>query len=78
MRQKSLPILAIVAALTLIGSVGLLAIRYQQQVWSPRECGGCVEFKKLTHEFEKNVIGDLNIAQGPAPHLRELLDAYAQ
>jgi hypothetical protein len=49
-----------------------------QQVYAPRDCAGCVEFKKLTHEFEKNVIGDPNISQGPAPHLRELLDAYAQ
>ncbi|HEY7109977.1 MAG TPA: hypothetical protein VH415_11135 [Nitrososphaeraceae archaeon] len=49
-----------------------------QVVSAPRTCGGCVEFKKLTHEFEKNVIGDPNIFQGPAPHLRELLDAYAQ
>jgi hypothetical protein len=36
------------------------------------------EFKKLTHEFEKAVVGDPNISQGPIPHLRELLDAYAQ
>jgi len=47
-----------------------------QQAYAPRDCPGCLEFKKLTHEFEKNVIGDPNISQGPAPHLRELLDAY--
>jgi hypothetical protein len=73
---KYISILAIMAALILIWSVGALSIQYQQQVWAPRECGGCVEFKKLTHEFEKNVIGDPGISQGPAPHLRELLDAY--
>ena len=45
----------------------------------PRTCAGCTEFKKLTHEFEKNVInamGDPN--EGPQPHLRELLQAYSQ
>jgi hypothetical protein len=37
------------------------------------------ESKKLTHEFEKNVInaiGDPN--EGPQLHLRELLQAYSQ
>jgi hypothetical protein len=41
----------------------------------PRECGQCTEFKKLTHEFEKNVInavGDPNISPQP----RELLVGY--
>jgi hypothetical protein len=50
-----------------------------QQVYAPRSCAGCVEFKKLTHELEKNVIdliGDPN--QGPQPHLRELLDTFDQ
>ena len=37
-----------------------------QQVSAPRDCGGCIAFKKLTHEFEKAVIdaatvGDPNI-----------------
>jgi hypothetical protein len=27
-----------------------------QQASAPRNCGGCTAFKKLTHEFEKNVI----------------------
>ena len=36
-----------------------------QQAYAPRGCGGCTAFKKLTHEFEKDVInaatnGDLN------------------
>lgn len=77
MKAKSIPILAILAAVTLTWAIGSLSIQYSQQVWAPRECPGCLEFKKLTHEFEKNVVGDPNIAQGPAPHLRELLDAYA-
>jgi hypothetical protein len=51
-----------------------------QQVFAPRNCGGCVDhgdfvlWKQLTHEFEKNVIN--TIKEGPQPHLRELLTAY--
>ena len=46
-----------------------------QQVYAPRDCAGCAKFKKLTHEFEKNVInaiGDPNISPQP----RELLVGY--
>ena len=60
----------------LLGSVAAIILR---QVSAPRGCSGCTEFKKPTHEFEKNVIksiGDPNI--GPAPRLRELLQAYSQ
>ena len=37
-----------------------------QQVSAPRQCAGCVAFKKMTHEFEKDVIeaatiGDPNL-----------------
>lgn len=47
-----------------------------QQVSAPRRCGGCAVFKKLTHEFEKNVIdaatnGDPNTIPG-------LLEQYNQ
>ena len=48
-------------------------------IYAPRTCAGCNEFKKLTNEFEKNVInaiGDPN--EGSQPHLRELLQAYSQ
>lgn len=45
-----------------------------QQAAAPRGCSGCVEFKKDTHEFEKNVVN--TIKEGPQPHLRELLTAY--
>jgi hypothetical protein len=35
------------------------------------------QFKKLTHEFEKNVINAVkDESAGPAPYLRELLTAY--
>jgi hypothetical protein len=48
-----------------------LAIQYQQQVWAPRECGSCVEFKKLTHEFEKAVIDVAVIDPNSIPGLLE-------
>ena len=76
MRRKCIPILAIAVALTLVGSLGVLTL---QQAYAPRNCGQCVEFKKMTHEFEKSVIGLVgNPNEGPIPHLRELVDAYAQ
>lgn len=43
-------------AATLIASIGATVIPFQQQVYAPRDCAGCVAFKKLTHEFEKSVI----------------------
>jgi hypothetical protein len=52
--------------------VGTFAVN---QVYAPRGCNGCTEFKKLTHEYEKNVInaiGDPNISPRP----RELLVGY--
>jgi UDP-N-acetylglucosamine 2-epimerase len=69
-------ILTVMLATALLGFVAAITL---QHVSAPRRCNGCAEFKKLTHEFEKNVIksiGDPNI--GPAPHLRELLQAYSQ
>jgi hypothetical protein len=45
-------VLAILTALTIIGMVTTIST---QQVYAPRACGGCGEFKKLTQEFEKDV-----------------------
>ena len=45
-------ILAILVAIVIIGMVTISV----QQVYAPRNCGGCIAFKKLTHEFEKDVI----------------------
>jgi hypothetical protein len=75
--MNSLTTITLLAILVYGAVTGIIALN-AQQVYAPRSCAGCVEFKKLTHEFEKNVIGDPNIFQGPAPHLRELLDAYVQ
>ena len=52
MRRVFFPALAIVTAAVVIGMVTVSI----QQVYAPRTCPGCLEFKKLTHEFEKNVI----------------------
>ena len=39
-----------------------------EQIYAPRECGACGAFKKLTNEFEKDVldaaIGDPNLIPG--------------
>ncbi|HEY7109976.1 MAG TPA: hypothetical protein VH415_11130 [Nitrososphaeraceae archaeon] len=72
MKAKSISILAILAGLTLTFSIGALSIQYQQQVWAPRQCAGCLEFKKLTHEFEKDVIESASIGDpGIIPALLE-------
>jgi len=60
--KSNIPTLAILTTAAIIG----LIIVNTHQVYAPRTCGGCVEFKKLTHELEKNVIeaatiGDPNI-----------------
>ena len=58
-------VLAIVSALALVGMVTSIN---SHQIYAPRSCAGCAEFKKLTHEFEKEVldatIGDPNIIPG--------------
>jgi len=67
---------ALVLASVLICTVAATNL---QQVTAPTGCSGCTEFKKLTHEFEKNVINtvdDPNIS--PQPQVRELLQAYDQ
>jgi len=43
-------IFALVLASVLVCSVAI------NQVYALRGCSRCIEFKKLTHEFEKNVI----------------------
>jgi hypothetical protein len=52
-----------------IATIILMVTFSVQQVSAPRSCGSCVEFKKLTHEFEKDVIdaatiGDPGIIPG--------------
>jgi hypothetical protein len=45
----------ILATLTIAIILGMVTSNVQQAS-APRSCGGCIQFKKLTHEFEKAVI----------------------
>jgi hypothetical protein len=54
--------------LTVVTVISMVTVNIQQ-VSAPRGCNGCTAFKKLTHEFEKDVIdaatiGDLGIIPG--------------
>ena len=66
------PNLTLLLAMLTVATIVVTSISYQQ-VFAPRDCGGCTEFKKLTHEFEKDVldaaVGDPNIIPG-------LIDQY--
>lgn len=70
MKLTMTPLLAIVTAAVVIGmvTVGI------QQVYAPRDCGACVQFKKLTHEFEKGVIAAIEDPE----NIPEALNAYSQ
>jgi hypothetical protein len=70
-------VLAILATVTI---VGMLTINVQQ-VFAPRECPGCGEFKKLTTEFEKDVLSQVTEGQDPDTIYRQLttlFDDYQQ
>lgn len=65
----------LLGTLTVSFLIGTVALNIQQ-VSAPRNCGSCTAFKKLTHEFEKNVIdaatnGDPNLISG-------LLEQYGE
>ena len=73
MRDFFTPSLAVLVTVTMVGSIGVSTILLQQQAsaivinWK--------DFKKLTHEFERNVIsGQWN--PGDTPPTRELLASY--
>jgi hypothetical protein len=61
------PIYLVLAILATVTIVGMITIG-TQHIYAPRNCGSCSEFKKLTNEFEKDVldaaIGDPNIIPG--------------
>ena len=48
-----------------------------QQVYAPRECGGCSEFQKLTDEFEKNVINVASVNPPDPDRIQTLLSEYS-
>ena len=52
-KMKSKPTL--ITLLIVVAIIGMVTVNIQQ-VSAPRQCAGCTAFKKLTHEFEKDVI----------------------
>ena len=72
MKSKQITILAILTAIAVVGMVTIS----MQQASAPRECGGCTAFKKLTHEFEKNVIEAATI--GDPTTIPGLLEQYSE
>jgi hypothetical protein len=66
-------VLAILATVTIVAMLTINA----QQVFAPRTCGQCSEFKKLTHELEKAVL-DAAAVNPPEPDkIQKLLDDYS-
>jgi hypothetical protein len=59
--------------LAIAASIGRVTVNIQQ-VSAPRSCGSCTDFRKLTHEFEKAVIGAATI--GDPNIVRVLLVKY--
>jgi hypothetical protein len=59
--------------------VGMVTVG-MQQAYAPRDCPSCVEFKKMTNEFEKAVMGSVGNPNDvpPNPVIRGLLQAYAE
>ena len=73
MKRIYASVFAIVTALVIIGMVTTVSTH---QVYAPRDCGGCSEFKKLTNQFEKDVI-DAASTQPPEPdRIQTLIDQY--
>lgn len=70
--MKSTSVLAILATVTI---VAILTIG-TQQIYAPRECPGCAEFKKLSHELEKNVIEAASINPPDPDRIETLLGQY--
>ena len=65
----------IYVVLALLASVTILTMT-TKQIYAPRDCGQCTEFKKLTSQFEKDVI-DAALQQPPDPdRIQTLLDQY--
>jgi hypothetical protein len=65
-------VLAILATVTI---VTMLTIG-TQQIYAPRDCAGCVEFKKLTTLFEKDVLSKVTEGQDPDTIYREVTTLF--
>jgi hypothetical protein len=66
------PNLTLLLAMLTVATIVVTPISYQQ-VFAPRGCGSCSEFKKLTTEFEKNVIA----ASDNPDEISRLVDDYS-
>ena len=66
------PIYSVLAILTAVTIIGMVTIS-THQVFAPRNCGGCAEFKKLTTEFEKAVLA----ASDNPDEISRLVDEYS-
>jgi len=66
-------VMAILASVTILTIVTTSA----QQVYAPRDCPGCSEFKKLTDEFEKNVIDAASVSPPDPDRIQTLLGEYS-
>jgi hypothetical protein len=63
------PRLTLLTMLSVVIIIGMITTSVQQAS-APRSCAGCVQFKKLTHEFEKNAIDAIgNPNDEPHPEL---------
>ncbi len=70
--KPAITLITIVLVATIIGTVAVNI----QQVSAPRDCGQCVIFKTLTHEFEKAVIDAAT--NGDPDTISSLLGQYNQ
>jgi hypothetical protein len=71
MKPKHLTLLVVLTTMVIVGMVTISI----QQASAPRNCGACVQFKRLTHEFEKNVIEAATI--GDPNQIPNLLEQYS-
>jgi hypothetical protein len=60
-------VLAILVTVTILGMMTIGT----QQVFAPRDCADCGEFKKLTSEFEKDVISSIVDQNSKTSHAEE-------
>ncbi len=72
MKSLYTSVLAILATVTI---VTMLTIG-TQQIYAPRDCGQCAYFKKLTTQFEKDVIDAASINPPEPERIQTLLDQY--
>ena len=61
--------------LAVLASVTIIAMS-TQQIYAPRNCGSCAEFKKLTTQFEKDVIDAASVNPPEPERIQTLLDQY--